>query len=55
MHYCANKVTDAEDVKTFVDLVRNSKRQSWSQYRDVLSQEAMDYFDYEASAYIVRQ
>jgi transcriptional regulator with XRE-family HTH domain len=48
-------VNDMGRIEQLVELARNSKKQSWSQYRDVLNQDAMDYFGYEASAYIVRQ
>jgi transcriptional regulator with XRE-family HTH domain len=48
-------VEDMGVIEGLVELARSSKKQSWSQYRDVLTPEAMDYFGYEASAYIVRQ
>jgi hypothetical protein len=38
-----------------VTLARQSRKQPWSQYRDVVSPGAATYFGYEASASIVRQ
>ena len=48
-------IHDMGRIEQLVELARSSKKQSWSQYRGTLSQAAMDYFGYEASAYIVRQ
>ena len=48
-------IEDKGHIEQLVDLARSSKKQSWSQYRDVLSSAGMDYFGYEASAHIVRQ
>jgi transcriptional regulator with XRE-family HTH domain len=48
-------VTDRAVVAELVDLARNSKKQPWSQYKDVLQPEAQTYFGYESSASIIRQ
>jgi transcriptional regulator with XRE-family HTH domain len=47
-------VSDGEVVADLVDLARNSKKQPWSQYKDVLSPEIQAYFGYESSASIIR-
>jgi len=38
-----------------VDMARRSRKQPWSQYRDVVTAEGATYYGYEASASIVRQ
>jgi transcriptional regulator with XRE-family HTH domain len=48
-------VTDSAVVSDLVDLARSSKKQPWSQYKDVLSSEVQAYFGYESSAVIIRQ
>jgi transcriptional regulator with XRE-family HTH domain len=48
-------VSDGETVADLVDLARNSKKQPWSQYKDVLSADDQAYFGYESSAQIIRQ
>ncbi len=48
-------VTDKTVVSDLVDLARNSKKQPWSQYKDVLSPDVQAYFGYESSAAIIRQ
>jgi transcriptional regulator with XRE-family HTH domain len=47
-------VDDGEVVAELVDLAKNSKKQPWAQYKDVLSPEIQAYFGYESSASIVR-
>jgi len=48
-------VSDGQTVADLVDLARNSKKQPWSQYKDVLSTDDQAYFGYESSAQIIRQ
>jgi transcriptional regulator with XRE-family HTH domain len=48
-------VTDGAVVSELVDLARNSKKQPWSQYKDVLRSETQAYFGFESSASIIRQ
>jgi transcriptional regulator with XRE-family HTH domain len=48
-------VKDEERVDSLVAMARLSRRQPWSQYRDVVSPEAATYYGYEASSSIVRQ
>ena len=48
------KVHDQDLIDKLTSMARQSKRQSWSQYRDVISSETADYFGYEASASIIR-
>jgi transcriptional regulator with XRE-family HTH domain len=48
-------VKDEERVDELVAMARQSRKQPWSQYRDVVSPEAATYFGLEASASIVRQ
>jgi transcriptional regulator with XRE-family HTH domain len=49
------QVRDEDRVDELVTLARQSRKQPWSQYRDVVSPGAATYFGYEASASIVRQ
>jgi transcriptional regulator with XRE-family HTH domain len=49
------QVKDDDRVDELVTLARQSRKQPWSQYRDVVSSGAATYFGYEASASIVRQ
>jgi transcriptional regulator with XRE-family HTH domain len=48
-------VTDAAVVKELEVMAREAKKQSWAEYRDVVSQAAATYFGYEASAMYIRQ
>jgi transcriptional regulator with XRE-family HTH domain len=48
-------VNDRAVVADLVDLAKNSKKQPWSQYKDVLPQETQEYFGLESSASIIRQ
>jgi transcriptional regulator with XRE-family HTH domain len=49
------RVRDDAVIADLVDLARNSKKQPWSQYKDVLSPDDQAYFGYESAASIVRQ
>jgi transcriptional regulator with XRE-family HTH domain len=49
------QVKDDDRVDELVTLARQSRKQPWSQYRDVVSPGAATYFGYEASASVVRQ
>jgi transcriptional regulator with XRE-family HTH domain len=49
------KVTDPPTVEELVDNARSSRKASWAEYRDVISQATATYFGYESSASIVRQ
>lgn len=51
-HY---EVKDKRRIDELVDLARGSKKQKWSEYRDVLSSDYLIYLSYEASASISRQ
>ena len=46
----AYNVTDDKRVQELVDLARRSKRQSWSEYKEVYSQAALTLFGSEAAA-----
>jgi transcriptional regulator with XRE-family HTH domain len=46
----AYKVTDEKRVLELIDLARGSKRQAWSEYKDVYSQAARTLFGSEAAA-----
>jgi transcriptional regulator with XRE-family HTH domain len=46
---------DDVELASLIDLARNSKRQPFVEYRDVLSAETIKYFGYESSALLVRQ
>jgi transcriptional regulator with XRE-family HTH domain len=48
-------VHDGEQLAALVELARNSKKQPFADYRDVLSAETVKYFGYESSAKRVRQ
>jgi len=48
-------VQDDAKVAELVDMARRSRKQPWSQYRDVVTAEGATYYGYEASASIVRQ
>ena len=48
-------VRDDAKVAELVDMARRSRKQPWSQYRDVVTAEGATYYGYEASASIVRQ
>jgi hypothetical protein len=48
-------VRDGERVDELVGMARQSRRQPWSQYRDVIPPAAATYYGYEASSSIVRQ
>jgi transcriptional regulator with XRE-family HTH domain len=48
-------VKDEERVDDLVAMARQSRRQPWSQYRDVVPPGAATYWGYEASSSIVRQ
>jgi transcriptional regulator with XRE-family HTH domain len=48
-------VKDEERVDELIAMARQSRRQPWSQYRDVIPPNAATYFGYESSAAIVRQ
>jgi transcriptional regulator with XRE-family HTH domain len=47
-------VKDKRLIDQLVDMARNSKRQPFSQYRDLFTAEALTLFGYEASASIIR-
>jgi transcriptional regulator with XRE-family HTH domain len=51
-HY---SVKDKERVDEFVRMAQDSKRQTWSQYKDVLYQEFAIYLGFEGSAKLIRQ
>jgi transcriptional regulator with XRE-family HTH domain len=48
-------VDDRAKIDGLVDMARQSRKQPWSQYRDVVSPEGATYYGYEASASIIRQ
>jgi transcriptional regulator with XRE-family HTH domain len=48
-------VDDRSKIDELVGMARQSRKQPWSQYRDVVTQEMATYYGYEASASIVRQ
>jgi transcriptional regulator with XRE-family HTH domain len=48
-------VQDDAKVGVLVEMARRSRKQPWSQYRDVVTAEGATYYGYEASASIVRQ
>jgi len=48
-------VTDTEVIDDLVSTAKSSKKSSWSEYRDVISQASATYFGYEASAAVIRQ
>jgi transcriptional regulator with XRE-family HTH domain len=48
-------VQDDAKVAELVEMARRSRKQPWSQYRDVVTAEGATYYGYEASASIVRQ
>jgi transcriptional regulator with XRE-family HTH domain len=48
-------VRDDAKVAELVEMARRSRKQRWSQYRDVVTAEVAMYYGYEASASIVRQ
>lgn len=48
-------VSDEERIDDFVGMAQDAKRQSWSNFRDVLTSEFITYLGYESSASIVRQ
>jgi transcriptional regulator with XRE-family HTH domain len=47
-------IKDERRVDDLVDMARQSRKQPWSQYRDVILPETATYYGYEASASIVR-
>lgn len=49
------EVTDGATVAELTVMARESKKLPFSEYRDILSAEAVRYFQYEANASIVRQ
>ncbi len=52
----AYNVQDAAEVEDLVALAKDAKRQSpWSDFRDIISSQALTMFDYEGSASILRQ
>ena len=48
-------VSDERALSEFAEMARGSKRQPFSDYRDVLSLETIRFFGYEATASIIRQ
>jgi len=48
-------VDDAAKQNELVEMARQSRKQPWSQYRDIIAPEVATYYGYEASASIVRQ
>jgi len=46
---------DTARTSELVELARQSRKQPWSQYRDVVPPEVATYYGYEASASVVRQ
>jgi transcriptional regulator with XRE-family HTH domain len=48
-------VDDRGIVDELIQVAKSSKRSTWSEYRDIISQQAATYFGYEASAAIIRQ
>jgi transcriptional regulator with XRE-family HTH domain len=49
------KVGDKDLVDRLTSIARQSKKQPWSHYRDVISADVANYFGFEASASIIRQ
>jgi transcriptional regulator with XRE-family HTH domain len=49
------KIEDNDLVEKLASIARQSKKQPWSQYSDVISDDVARYFGYEASASIIRQ
>lgn len=49
------RVNDQTVLSELTEMARNSKRQPFSEYRDVLSAETIRYFGYEATSSLVRQ
>ncbi|MBF9129695.1 helix-turn-helix transcriptional regulator [Plantactinospora sp. S1510] len=48
-------VTDPQQVATFTEMARQSRKQHWSIYRDVLNQDFLIYLGFEGSASTLRQ
>ncbi|MFJ6199099.1 helix-turn-helix domain-containing protein [Micromonospora sp. NPDC092111] len=48
-------VTDPERVATFTEMAKQSRKQHWSTYRDVLNQDFLIYLGFEGSASTLRQ
>jgi transcriptional regulator with XRE-family HTH domain len=48
-------VSDEHALAEFAEMARGSKRQPFSDYRDVISPETIRFFGYEATASIIRQ
>lgn len=48
-------VRDQHTIDEFVAMARASKRQPFSEYREILASDTIKYFGYEASAAIIRQ
>jgi transcriptional regulator with XRE-family HTH domain len=48
-------VVDRAKIDGLVDMARQSRKQPWSQYRDVVDPDTATFYGYEASASIIRQ
>jgi transcriptional regulator with XRE-family HTH domain len=48
-------VKDGVVVSDLVQMARDSKRQSFAEYRDIIPASGIQYYQYEASAWIIRQ
>ncbi|PZG09533.1 XRE family transcriptional regulator [Micromonospora craterilacus] len=48
-------ITDPDQVTTYVEMARQSRKQHWNIYRDILNQDFLIYLGFEGSASMLRQ